>query len=221
MTNLAGLRDRVETVLMDAGNEIWDTGTLDEAIRQALAQYSLVRPVEAETTITLEAAGREIDLSSITGLLGVFDAWWPYDDSTEQWPPNRLRGWRLNWNGGKATLFLDLRDGRQPQAGEKVRVWYTAAHTIEDLDGATETTLPPEHASLIVTGAAGQAGMSRVADLIETQDVDMYSVSLLGTWSRSKQREFGAELDQIRRRAARAGTSFGQGWKLDRWDGEA
>lgn len=219
MSTLAQLRERAGMLLMDAGSEIWSTELLDEALRQALAQYSLVRPVEAETVLTLEAAGREIDLSGIAGLMGVFDAWWPYDDQAERWPPNRLRGWRLNWNGGSAKLFLDLRDGAQPQAGDKVRLWYTAAHTIEDLDQAEATTLPPEHESLIVTGAAGQAGMSRVADLVETADVDMYSVSLLGTWARSKQREFGGELDLLRRRQARAGTSYGEGWRLDRWDG--
>ena len=51
---LSGLRDRVETVLMDSSNLSWDTGTLDEAIRQALATIN-------------EAAGYSIPLT-INGL---------------------------------------------------------------------------------------------------------------------------------------------------------
>jgi hypothetical protein len=36
-STLTSLRDRVESALMDSSNLSWDTGTLDEAIRQALA----------------------------------------------------------------------------------------------------------------------------------------------------------------------------------------
>jgi hypothetical protein len=218
MSTLAQIRDRVEEVLMDSGNAIWSTSLLDEAIRQALDEYSLVSPIEADTVLTLTAAGREIDLSSITGIMGVVDAWWPYISGTETWPPSRLRGWRLNWNGSTPLLFLDMVDGSQPQIDDEIRVWYTKRHTIEDLDAAAATTLPPLHESMIVIGAAGQAGMSRVADLVETSDVDMYAVSLLGTWSKGKQREFKAELNSLRDRVARAGASFGSGWKLDKWD---
>lgn len=219
MSNLEALRDRVEVVLMDTTNQIWDAGVIDEALRQALAEYSLVNPIEAEEVLELAASGREIDLSALSGLVGVTEAWWPYNSQAEHWPPNRLRGWRLNWNGDKPVLFLDLRDGAQPQAGDQVRVWYTRAHTIEDLDLAAATTLPPEHESLLVTGAAGQAGMSRVADMIGTADTDMYAVSLLGTWAKGKLREFRSELELIRRRQARSGPPYGgQGWKLDKWD---
>ena len=33
---LADIRDRVEAFLMDTGNAIWDTATIDEGIRQVL-----------------------------------------------------------------------------------------------------------------------------------------------------------------------------------------
>ena len=37
MSTLEEIRDRCEVMLMDTGNAIWDTGTIDEAIRLALA----------------------------------------------------------------------------------------------------------------------------------------------------------------------------------------
>ena len=53
MSTLAEMRDRVEAVLMDAANAIWDADTVDEAIRQVLDEYNQVCPLSVETMITL------------------------------------------------------------------------------------------------------------------------------------------------------------------------
>ena len=92
MTALAGIRDRVEVMLMDTGNAIYDAGTIDEALRLALDQYNFVNPLTMETVITLPGDGREIALSDLTGLVKVIDVWYPYDSgaSSETWPPNEL-----------------------------------------------------------------------------------------------------------------------------------
>ena len=60
MSTLAQLRDRVEALLMDTTNAIWDTGTIDEAIRQCLDEYNGVFPLTMETVIVLPGDGREI-----------------------------------------------------------------------------------------------------------------------------------------------------------------
>ena len=42
--DLAAFRDRIEVMLMDTGNAIWDTGTIDEGLHQALDEYGIDRP---------------------------------------------------------------------------------------------------------------------------------------------------------------------------------
>jgi hypothetical protein len=220
MSALAGLEDRVELMLQDTANAIWDTDTIDEAIKQALDEYSRVNPLHLETVITLPGDGREIALSGITGLLDVLDVWWPYDSDAEEetWPPNRVRGWRLWWDDAQPLLFLEIKEGSQPQTDEEVRIWYTKRQTIQDLDSADSTTLRGDHESLIVLGAAGHAAMSRTVDLVEVSGTDLYQVSILGTWGQRKLREFQAALRQLERHHARRGRSWGVGWALDKWD---
>lgn len=218
MSALAAIRDRVEQMLLDVSNAIFSTGVIDEGIRQALDQYNFVAPLMMEASITLSAAGREISLASLSNLLWVVDVWWPYDSTAETWPPNRVRGWRVYWDDAIPKLFLDIREGGQPQSGDKVRVWYSARHTINGLDSATATTIPLEHESLIVLGAAGHAAMSRAVDLIEIAGTDLYQVGLLGTWGQRKLREFTDKLKQIQRMTARSGPAWGMGWALDKWD---
>lgn len=220
MSTLAQMRDRVELMLQDTGNVIWDTDTLDEALKQALDQYNSVNPLHMETVITLPGDGREIALSGITGLLDVLDVWWPYDSdaASETWPPNRVRGWRVWWDDAQPLLFLEIDNSGQPQTGEEVRIWFTKRQTIQDLDSADTTTLRGDHESLVVLGAAGHAAMSRTVDLVEVSGTDLYQVSILGTWGQRKIREYQSALRQLERHHARRGRSWGLGWALDKWD---
>ncbi|MFN2213926.1 MAG: hypothetical protein ACK2UE_12720 [Anaerolineales bacterium] len=220
MSTIAELIVRCSAMLMDTGLAIWDAGTLGEAFLQALDQYNDVNPLHMETVITLPGDGREIALNGIDGLLGVIDVWWPYDSGAarETWPPNRVRGWRLWWDDAQPVLFLEIKDGSQPQTDEEVRIWYTKCQTIQDLKDADITTIQEDHESLLVMGAAGHAAMSRAIDLVETVGTDLYQVGVLGTWGQRKLREFQAAIRELERQYARRGPSWGQGWQLDKWD---
>lgn len=220
MTALAGIRDRVEEMLMDVANAIFTTDVIDEGIRQALDQYNYVNPLSMETVITLPGDGREIALSGITGLLYVTNVWWPYDSAatSETWPPNKVRGFRLWWDDLQAVLFLEIEEGAQPQTNDEVRVWYDKRQVIQDLDSGDATTIRGDHESLIVLGGAGHAAMSRTIDLIETAGTDLYQVGVLGTWGQRKLREFNSQLKLIQKGRVRTGPSWGAGWGLDKWD---
>jgi hypothetical protein len=220
MSTLAEIRSRVEEMLMDVGGAIFAEGTIDEAINQALDQYNGVNPLYMETVIELPGDGREIALNGVAGLVGVLDVWWPYDSgaSVETWPPNKVRGYRLWWDDNQPVLFLEIRPGGQPKAGDELRLWYSKRQTIQNLDSAATTTLLGDHESVIVLGAAGHAAMSRTADLIETANTDLYQVGLLGTWGQRKIREFLGRLKVIRQAGARSGPSWRTGWALDKWD---
>ncbi len=217
MTALAGIRDILELVLADAGNAIYSTAELDAALRSALHEYSQSWPNHNVATVELEKDGREIEMG-ITGLLAVVNVWWPYDDTADVWPPNRVRAWRQMDLAGEPTLYFDSINGAEPLEDEVVRVWYTALHTIDDLDSADTTTVRPDHENVIIQGAAGKAAMTRAVELAETADIDIYIVESLRAWARLKLREFFVALQQLRAESVRQGLPYTDGWAVDKWD---
>lgn len=181
---LEDIRDRVEARLQDVTNDRWSTAALDEAIRTALEQFSKYTPDQRLTTLTLTEDGREFAIPALPGLLRLEKVWWDYDTDDPQFPPN-FRQFEV-WPG--PVLFID--DRAIPQAGDTVRILYTAMHTIEDLDGAAETTLPLDDEGTLVTGACHFAAHSRAVELAEevTAHKDVY--------------------DQLRKYADEAGRNF-------------
>ena len=231
MTTLATFRPRVAQILRDAAGRIYLDAALDEAIRQALDAYSLACPLEAETILTLERAGTEIDLSGVTGLLDVLSAVWPYDPAYPAWAGNRVRAWRLYRLGGPSLLLTTagaFGGGATPQPGDRLRLVYTARHWLEGLDGAPApspeapaTTLPAEHESLLALGAAGYAAAARIPDLAHAANPLADQFSALERWGYARMEAFLGELETLREAAARRGPSWAAPWSLDRWDGEA
>ena len=52
-TTLASLTDRVEAMLMDGSNLVFDTGTIAEGIRLAVGEYNLAREIDGLAAVTL------------------------------------------------------------------------------------------------------------------------------------------------------------------------
>lgn len=175
---LAEIRDRVEITLQDAGNNIWTEADLDEAIQQALGQYSRDNPHHKIGTITVSTAGREHDISTLTGIVRVEKVWWDYDVSTPGYPPN----WRhfAVWPG--AVLYID--DDDAPEVNDVIRVWYTLDQTINGLDGASATTVPSEDIDYLVLGAAQFAAQERAIELSEQATVDKEVVKRIATYAK-------------------------------------
>jgi hypothetical protein len=218
---LAQFQSRLAAFLMDEANAVWPTTSLDESLRQALNEYSEANPLSMESVLTVPAAGREIALDGLSGLQQVTEIWWPYDSaaSAQGWPPNRPRGWRLWWDDARAVLLLDADAGAEPQAGDEVRVWYTAGQRIQDLDGADATTVCAEHESLVVLGAAAYACWSRSVDQTETAATAAVSTPNYAALALRFLKLFRARLQEIRSGHGQVrGASFGPGWRLDRWD---
>jgi hypothetical protein len=190
MSTLAQLEARVSARLVDATNAVFALATIDEGLRSALSEYSAAFPLTIDSTLTTAAAGREIPLSSLTGLTAVLDVWWPYDSVTEAWPPNQVPGFHLWWNNASPMLILSSQSGGQPKSGDKVRVWYAKAHTIQSLDAGAATTVFPLHETGIVTGAAGYAAGSNQIDQIGNIHVDPQQVASLNTWATEHLAEF-------------------------------
>ena len=218
MTSLADFRIRIRAVLVDAGGTIYSDAIVDEALSQALSEYNEALPLEMETVINLPGDGREIALNSLTGLTRVIEVYWPFDSANEPWPPNRVKGFTIYWDDTQPVLYLNNIEGGEPQLDDELRLWYTTSHTIDGLEAATETTIPGEHETLLVSGAAGHAAMARGVDLVEVTSADLYGTGLLLTWAQRKLKEFRDALEKIKCSRARAGQPFSQGWMLDKWD---
>ena len=226
-STLSQFRSRLAARLVDSGSSVFATATLDEALLSALSEYTAALPLTAETVLVLPGAGREIALAGISGLLSVTDAWWPYDSAAapaaEQWPPNRVAGFRLWWDDAQPVLFLNTRAGAQPRAGDEIRVWYTKVQTIQDLAGADGvaaaiTTVLAQHESGLVTGAAAYAAASEHLDQVGAVHIDPHEQPALQAWSSARYKEFQAFLSQVRNSAPSPGEPFGAGWALDRHD---
>jgi hypothetical protein len=89
---LTTLRDRVELHLQDSTNATWATGDIDEAIEKALEEYNKASPQTLIHNFTVSTAGREQDISGITGLLQVQAVWYPYTSGSLEYPPAFV-GW--------------------------------------------------------------------------------------------------------------------------------
>ena len=213
-TTITTLRDRLEQTLQDTGNAKWTTNQLDEAIRQALAAYSEHLPHRAITTLDVSSAGREISISTIT-YRSIERVWWDYDATNPDHPPH----WRdfETWPGD----ILYINDTDEPTSGDKVRIWYTADHTLTDLDTATATTLPTRHESLLVQGASGFAAAARRVTILEQVNLNEWAPRNLREWAELQLTSFYNALEEIATRQAALDSGTAPASALDRWDGEA
>jgi hypothetical protein len=196
---LTTLTDRVEARLQDTGNARWAAADIQESIEQALEQWSRHDPYLTVGTVTLAADGREISLSTLTGLLRVEQVWCPYTAADPDYPPNWVQ-FRV-WPG--PILFID--EPTEPEKDDVARIWYTKMHTISGLNSASATTLPAEDVGYFINGAAGFAAQMRAVELAETLNADRDVVKRLNDWAEENLKNF------------RYGMSLRQPWAERQW----
>jgi hypothetical protein len=211
---LSTLRDRVEDILADATNAIWTTGALDEAIRRALEHYTKECPYHRIGTVSISADGYEVDLSSLSGIVGVTAIWCDYTASDPEDPPNE-RDFEY-WPDSKIVWVLDY----EPQAGDVMRVFYSTPHTLNGLDSETVTTLPADDEGLIALGAAAYAATTRSVDLTEQVTLDRTTAAQIRAWGLATMQEFVAAVKRVSSRRALALSALVPLPTLDCWEGE-
>lgn len=205
-------RERVEQMLADTSNAIWDRTWLEEAMRQALLEYSQINPLQAITTVTLSSDTYELDVSSISGLVDVREVWCPYTASDPEHPPNVV-AFRF-WPDSDIVFSV----GPQFSNGDVARIFYEKLRTLRDLDGETSTTVDPRDEILIALGTAGHAATSRAVDLTEKVSINQFTAQQVRAWGLSKLQEYRAGLNAVSRRLALREPSRVTLPRLDRWD---
>jgi hypothetical protein len=221
---LAEINARVLAFLFDDAGVVWTaaSGVVTECIRLALHEYTNAAPLGMETVLTTPDAGREIALDGLDGLVGVHDVWWPYSTTaSEEWPPNRVEGWRLFWDDARPVLVLSEGEGDQPAKSDGVRIWYTKMHTVSGLDSAAVTSVPDAHASILVMGAAGFACFARAQELAETATQASVATPNYAAMASRYLKQFRVLLNGLRIGGAAGsagGEPWGAGWALDKYD---
>lgn len=169
--DLAGMRTRVQTVLMDAGASVWANAQLDQGIRRALEEYSRagltpgapVRGRERIAAVVPLAGAREVNLSALGDFIALHRVWYPYLGTAGELPHWLV--FETFWNDITPMLRMLSAYG---DGVSTARCFYFARHTLDDLDSATATTFDAADENLLVLGAAGHACLMRSADLNET-----------------------------------------------------
>lgn len=187
MTTLSDIRDLVRLDLhdTDSASYRWSDDQLDRHIGNAVGEVNLLAPRQLSSTMATTAGSRELDLSSLSGLIRVERVEFP----AGYYPPCVARFER--W-GSTLTLLV----ARDPE-GQDARLFYTASHT---LDGSG-STLPPEIESLVVMGAAAFAVNERVVFVAEELNNGGPAVpEQLTAWGRARETAFRQLLREHTRR---------------------
>lgn len=216
MSDLTTITTRIRALLHDPQGLFWAEEELEVNLRLALEMISDAHPPQATAVVTLANSGRMIPLEGLPGLRGVTEAWWPFDSARAEidWPPNRVRAFRVVTHNGNKMLFLAAIHGGQPRQGDEVRICYTCEHTIAGLDAAAETSLAPAEERLLITGAAALLALSAAVDPELNRPVGPVSEMAARLLTL-----FEADLDRIRRSDARTtGEPWSAGWPVDKSD---
>jgi hypothetical protein len=215
-TTLAEYTTSVSQFLFDTGLDVWPAAAIEDAIRHALADYSLAWPCTRQAVMIALADGRQVALNEIDALLAVMDVYWPFDSSADQQPANQALGWYLYWDDGQPVIQIGFDGCAAPKAGDEILLTYTTPHTIVGLDSAAVTTVHPSHILHIVRGAAAYAALSRTADLAETQGRAAVSAETLRRMADYSMIQFKTWLTSLQR--SLPATNWAGAWQFDKWE---
>jgi len=167
----------------DAANYRWSNDELDRHIARAVKEFSQASPLEATLVTATTAGSRELDISSLTGRVGVVAVEYP----TGAFPKTYQR---FNLWADTLTVL-----GDEVPDGSNICVYYGKLHTL-DVSGST---IPGGLEDLIAAGAGGYAA-------IEWAVYAVNKVNVGGTRTTSEFLAWGKDrLDYFRRELKRLG----------------
>lgn len=151
---------KLQILLLDDGTR-FDVTTSTAAIRQALKYFNLAAPIHAGTLMDTVLGQKEYELD-VPAALEIVDV---------------LRQGKDTYAEDHVSLNFDryFEDGRpffrlhsaEPTTNTLI-VRYTIPHTIDELDGETDSTLSPLQDIILLDGAAWQACLVRAAGRVES-----------------------------------------------------
>ena len=196
MSNLAALIDLVELDLRDTGNAKWSTAQITGQLRRALRDWNRTSPRILVASLSSTADTYEYSLSTLTNPMEIIAVWHPYDSTDEQDPPNHIKYRVIS----DAVLYIEPKSAPTGAATDKIRVFYSSPHTIEDLDSAAATTLDAQGEGIVVLGATAYCALSYAQSLIGTVTVSGWTPRHWQEWANARLDRYRDQLEEIRRR---------------------
>lgn len=186
-TTLALLKVRISEMLDDTGLAEFDSDAIDEGITQALDIYNKVRPFSEITTLTFTSDTRELNISTIAGLLNVQRVWVPYTVDTPEHPPQ----WR-NFEHWQDQEIIYFNDEGSPVTDQIARIFYTKKQTLNGLLTETVTTFADDDESLIAMGSAAYTvlGNARATTEQVTIDTNTQVSDQIIKWANARMKDF-------------------------------
>jgi len=182
--NLIEMRARVREDLQDtdAQNYRWTDDEVDGAIDRVVTDYSLHAPIEQQGDIATTDGDTELDISSLSGLLGVKSVEFPIGQTPKYYQRTEY------WAG-----HLYMQDEGN---GNDARVRWLKSHTLD----ASSTTIPTEHEEIIVLGATGYLAMSASASTVDTAFIaGRYGTTSYRAWGKERLDRYDKKLKAIAR----------------------
>jgi hypothetical protein len=142
--DLATMRARVREDLQDEddANYRWTNDQVDGAIERVVREFSIVYPIQQQDDIATVESSRDIDISSLSGLIRVESVEFPTGQNPSYY--QKFRIWQ------DTIQMSDEGDG----GDARVR-WYKE-HTLD----AESSTIPSQFEEIIVLGATGYLAAS-------------------------------------------------------------
>ena len=162
--SLSTLISRVQSQLLDDGT-LFSTETVTASIRQALRDFNQHAPVNGAELVGVVAGQQIYELaggSFPAQVLDVIDVL-KNDGFTDNEEP---LGFDKVFEDNR--IFVRL---REVEWSGNLLIRYTWPHTINGLDGETETTLNSDQDQIIVNGACSYACLSRASGVIESNNL--------------------------------------------------
>ena len=182
--NLTEMRARIREDLQDTDSENyrWTDDEVDGAIDRVVLEYSLHAPIEQQDDIATTDGDTELDISSLSGLLGVKSVEFPIGQTPKYYQRTEY------WAG-----HLYMQDEGD---GNDARIGWLKRHTLT----AESTTIPAEHEEIIVLGATGYLAMSASASTVDTAFIaGRYGTTSYRAWGKERLDRYDKKLKAIAR----------------------
>jgi len=142
--NLTEMRARVREDLQDEddANYRWTNDQVDGAIERVVQEFSTAKPIQQQDDIATVESSRDIDISSLSGLIGVESVEFPIGENPSYY--QKFRIWQ------DTIQMADEGDG------DDARVRWYKEHTLD----AESSTIPTQFEEIIVLGATGYLATS-------------------------------------------------------------
>lgn len=167
--NLTEMRARVRQDLQDtdAANYRWSNDEVDGAIQRVVREFSLACPQMESTDIATTDGSRELDISSLSGLIAIMRVEFPIGEDPACY--QRVELW-------KTTLYMQDKGN-----GDDARVRWYKEHILGE-----SSTIPGQLEEIIVLGATGYLAASASVYTVDR-------ATIVGKWATINFLKWGQE----------------------------